>query len=61
MIRDEPVSPAEIVLRDLFVAICTVRPDDNANPEDLDHLNFVQTLVPTLIWLDFLHGGKSFE
>jgi hypothetical protein len=61
MIRDEPVPSAENILRDLFVDIGTVRPDDNANPENLDHLNFVQTLVPTLIWLDLLHDVKSFR
>jgi hypothetical protein len=59
MIRDEPISPAEIAFRDFFVDVSTVRSDDNSNSEGVDHLNFVEAIVPTLIWFDFLHGGKS--
>jgi len=59
MIRDEPISPAKIILRNLFVGVSAVRPNDNSHSESVDHLNFVEALVPTLIWLYFLHGGKS--
>ncbi len=60
MIRDEPVPSVKtfsVISSSTLVPCGRIQ----CNPENLDHLNFVQTLVPTLIWLDLLHDVKSFR
>jgi hypothetical protein len=55
VIRHELKSFTEVTLVDLFVAAVPIAPNNNSNPESAYDPRPVETFLPKLGWLDFLH------